>query len=604
VGTTVPTPTEARGLRSRFAGVAYVARRLAMGGAMAASLTVLVAPTAAAKSGSGHRASASHQVARARALRVLREDHAFRLGGRRSTRKRHATARAAVVGGALDRIEEVPWQVAVFAEFEFEGEEFGLLCGGALIDLTHVVTAGHCTYNPATGAPLPASALVVVAGASKITPEEIRYGASVQVQLISSVRRHPGYDYAEGAGTPDDVAVLALKFSLSGSSAVEPIALPAAQLFPPEGIDASLSGYGAENSSATELNESLYSLGVDLEPSSTCGGDADAVLLCGRSNGGTACSGDSGSGVTLDVDGTATLIGLVDFGVGAPGEPCPLDSLNGFVNVSAPEIRDFIIGSESPPLAPRGEGAVLTGEPTVGKVLTCTPRRWRPGPVFTYEFIDTRTGQMLQQGSSATYKPGESDLGRTIYCRLIATNAGGMATGLSSVAPAVSAAPPAPEPTPPTPSLVPEAPVGRQSPRASSGSSLEETGGLGTSSTGSAGGVHQSVLASALRSASVRGSIAFVNLRCNDTEGCEGRLKLVARTTARASARHNALADGGRSLVIGRTSFVMAQPGEATVEVPLTALGRRLLRRSGRAGLRATLMGADVASRTVVLRRG
>jgi hypothetical protein len=293
---------------------------------------------------------------------------------------------------------------------------------------------------------------VVVAGASALTEKEIKEGPTVQARLVGSDRIHPDFDYAAGPGTPDDVAVLQLAEPLKTSVAVQPIGLPASASAPPEGTDALFSGYGEENPNTEELNGKLYVLGTALQFPRECGGEADAVFLCGRNTGGSACNGDSGGGLTSE----HALIGVVDTVQIVNGERCTHDAGNGFVNVAAPEIRDFIEGSEDPPLAPRGRGVVIRGVTTVGHALTCEPGSWSNGPTFAYSFVNSANGQVLQMGASATYALTEADVGRPISCEVMASNAGGTGLARTEPLPAVTRAPvipPAPPPPPPVPSI-------------------------------------------------------------------------------------------------------------------------------------------------------
>jgi hypothetical protein len=387
-------------------------------------------------------------AARHRALGMLREDRTLNAHRPRKRYVGTRRARAAVVGGALDSIEEIPWQVAVFAKFEVEGKKEALLCGGSIISMSHIVTAGHCVFNPVTGQPLPAQSFVVLAGASSITVEEIEDGPTVQARFVEGVRIHPDFDYAAGPGTPDDIAVLGLAQTLSASSAVSTITLPSSASGIPEGADGVLSGFGEENPITEELNGKLYSLGIALEPSRECGGDAEAVFLCGSNTGGTACNGDSGGSLVREFDDGLTLIGVIDTVQIVGGERCRHGALDGFVNVTAPEIRDFIEGSDDPPLAPRGEGASLLGEPTVGQTLTCEPGNWSNDPAYIYAFVNSAHGEILQQGSSPTYLLHEPDFGRTILCELQATNAGGTGTARTLALASVQHAPFIPPPLP------------------------------------------------------------------------------------------------------------------------------------------------------------
>jgi hypothetical protein len=390
---------------------------------------------------SGRSVSAS----RDRALAVAGRDRALNVHRQHSWRGSPPRARAAVVGGVQDSIEQVPWQVAVLATFEVDGQTAAILCGGSVIDLSHIVTAAHCAYDPVTGQPLRAASFVVLAGVSSITVEEIEDSPTLQARLVQGSRVHPYFDYAAGPGTGDDVAVLALAEPLTTSSAVTPIALPSSP-FSPEGIDASLSGFGEENPSTEELNERLYSLGITLGPSRACGGEAEAVFLCGKNIDGSACNGDSGGGLVNQLSGGPTLIGVVDTVQIIAGERCRDDALDGFVNLGAGEVRDFVEGSDDPPPAPRGGGVVIRGVPTVGQPLTCEPGSWSGAPSFTYTFFDNASQTVLQQGASPSYDLSEADLGRTISCQVEAVNPGGTGTVRTVALAPVKHAPPVPRP--------------------------------------------------------------------------------------------------------------------------------------------------------------
>ncbi len=395
--------------------------------------TLALAATAQA---STHHASSS---ARAHALSAFRHDPALVALGRRRGSRHASHARAAVVGGALASIEQVPWQVAVFAEFEFEEELFGLLCGGSIVrDMSHVLTAGHCAFNPITGEQLPASDFTVVAGVSSISEEEIAEGATSQAREVSGARAHPYFDYFAGPGTPDDVAELELATRLQPSTAVGTVALPSASALPAEGESAALSGFGEEEPVNEELDGKLYSLTEQLGFSRQCGGEANAVFLCATSSSGSACSGDSGG--ALVGAGPQQQIGVVDTVAVVGGKRCTHGALNGFANVTAPEILDFVDGSEAPPLAPRGGGAGIRGFIEVGRSLACEPGGWSGSPAYTYAFVNSSNGEVLQQGPAASYSLTSADLGRAILCEVYATNAGGTGVGRTPALPPIEAA--------------------------------------------------------------------------------------------------------------------------------------------------------------------
>jgi Trypsin len=343
-------------------------------------------------------------------------------------------AHASVVGGTPTAIEQVPWQVAMLAVFEFEGEEFIELCGGSIVrDDSHVLTAGHCVYNPFTGALLAPEDIAVAAGVSDL--EEVDETPTSESRLVSGVRAHPYFDYEAGAGTPDDVAELELESPLIASAAVSPVALPTSSAPPAEGTGAVFSGFGEQDGETGELNGLLYSLGVSVGYSRTCGGEGDALFVCASAPTGSACSGDSGGGLL----GGSQLIGVVDTVAIVGGRVCVPGATNGFANVTAPEILDFVDGSEAPPHAPQGGGAVISGVLRPGYSLTCAPGSWSGAPAFTFTFVDSAAGAVLQRGPSTAYALTSADVGRTILCEVQATNAGGTGIGRTPALPAIEA---------------------------------------------------------------------------------------------------------------------------------------------------------------------
>lgn len=324
-------------------------------------------------------------------------------------------ARAAIVGGSPISIEQAPWQVVVIA---FISGTEALLCGGSILDETEILTAAHCVVNPSSKVEIPPDDIVIGAGAENIEFEP------EQVTLASGVRVHPYYNPNAALPAPDDVAVLQLESSLVFDRDVQSIAPISAGSPLAEGTAVHLTGFGRQHPEE-ELNGRLYGIGMTLGSSRECGGEDNALLLCASSPDGSLCFGDSGSGLTLPAT-PATLVGVTDTVQVIDGKPCLPGAMGGFVNLAAPEIRDFVFeGNESPPRAARGGGAAMRGVPVVGQTLSCEPGVWSNSPTFTYVFIDGNDGAVIQEGSSSTYALTAADIGRSILCELLATNAGG-----------------------------------------------------------------------------------------------------------------------------------------------------------------------------------
>ena len=451
-----------------------------------------------------------------------------------------ARAVAAIVGGSQIPITQAPWQVWIVTEVA--------ACGGSIIDLSHVLTAAHCTVDPETGEPVPIKSFRVFAGISN-TNEAV--GGS----KVSRVRRHP---YWNGLGPDaDDVAVLELAEALPASASIQPVAQAGSGAGPPEGAAARLTGFGEQNPSLKQPPDgNLYALSMTVGYSRTCGYEANALFVCASSPSGDACHGDSGGGLTTQT-APAALLGVIDFGLVAAGERCPPGAVNGFANVAAPEIHSFLEGSEAPPRAPRGGGAVLRGVPSAGRSLTCEPGTWSNAPSFTYAFVDSSSGQAMQRGSSGGYLLTARDIGRQILCEVQAANAGGTGVGrtppLGPIAGTGTLAPPSAAPAVPAPA-----------PQKAVEASISL---LATSITVRPGGK------------------ARVRLQCRGQATCRGRLALIATRRVRVDGRTTL-----RNVRIGRASFAVAAGRTALVDMRLNAAGRGLLRAAhGRLRARLTI---------------
>jgi hypothetical protein len=243
------------------------------------------------------------------------------------------------------------------------------------------------------------------------------------------------------------------------------------------------------------------------------------------------------------------------------GEPCRDGALGGFANVTAPEIQDFIEGSEDPPQAPRGGGVAIRGVLTVGQSLTCEPGNWSNGPTFTYTFINSADEQVLQQGASSTYPLSAADVGRTILCQVQATNAGGTGIARTTALPAIA---PAPVTPPSTPFIPPSSPIASP-PSASSG-------GGSTSPAPTATEPAEISLAGTALTVQGNGSTT-VKLDCESMERCAGKLTLSAKNTVTAKGKKKI----SRTVTIGTSTFSTTAQGTTTVTIKLNSTGRGLL---------------------------
>jgi hypothetical protein len=340
------------------------------------------------------------------------------------------TAAPRVINGTQVRIDQVPWQVAVY------DSNPPYLCGGAILDARRVVTAGHCVVPEGGTAPRPPADITVLAGFNNYKDYIPGQPAPAGTQVITagSVRLHP--NFASQPQLSDDVSIITLSkpLDLSGPNA-KPIALAGAPV--PPGTPVNVSGYGQQDESRPP-DGPLYATTLTTTSDDDCRGwlnNTSPVVVCAQSPTSTTCHGDSGGALTT-TGSAPVVLGIVSFGPTVCGQ-----GPAGFVDVTAPEVRAFIDGAPQIPIAPR-IGAYTSMRwvlpPVQGSPLLCDPGQWSGGPALTYTFqTDAPPVQALQSGPSASYAPKRADVGRTIVCVVSAANAGGTATARSATSPPI-----------------------------------------------------------------------------------------------------------------------------------------------------------------------
>jgi hypothetical protein len=528
-----------------------------------AGFALVLVPGASAAGAATSRGGTSAASRRDAARRALPHPQILRSRSR---------ARAAIAGGSQISIGQAPWQVVV-ESFAHTGEKVqDIFCGGTILDATHILTAAHCVFNPNDDTVVPANNIYVVAGTSNADATN-KEEPTQEVSGVEDVRPHPYYVYAPDSGTAsaDDVAVLTLDVPFKLGPVITPISLVPPGSMQPEGTAVNLTGFGQEDPNE-ELNGKLYSLGMTLDSSHECGGEADALFVCAGSPAGSPCRGDSGSALILP-GSSATLVGVTDTVQVIEGEPCRNGAGGGFANVAAPEIRDFIKGDEIPPRAPRGGGSVIRGETNVGGSLTCEPGSWSNGPAFTYTFIDSASRQVLQQSSSSAYALTTADVGRTILCEVQAVNAGGVGVGrtpaLAAIQAAASSSTPTGEGTGTLPGAIEPLPVNAQIEK-----EFEEhpPWDRAPAAAPKAAVVTGEVALASPDIAVQSGGLALAGLDCAGSAGCYGKLTLTAKRTTKAKGRKKT-----STVTIATASVSIAGDETQGVKFKLNSAGRALL---------------------------
>jgi trypsin len=306
-----------------------------------------------------------------------------------------------VVGGSPATSTDAPWQALVLPD--------GYLCGGVILDATHVVTAAHCVHDDEDEVIAP-STVAVRAGITS------RFSAG-QHPTVTAVSVYPDYDPDLQTG---DVAILTLATPLSYGPTVKAIGLTDVGYRPGPGDALRLSGWGSDVArppeDTTTVPHAVDNLNVaTLYRNTGCAtvysSYDDTMLLCAGQAGIDACQGDSGGPLAVQVGGVWKLAGIVTGGAG-----CAWDHYPGvFARVAHPGIHAYLDQRGSGQTV---QGPVVLSPPTIavdaaaGGELHCDLGSWTNADFYDVSF--RRGNAVVAQG--ATMVPGAADAGASVTC--------------------------------------------------------------------------------------------------------------------------------------------------------------------------------------------
>nr|XP_035963572.1 putative serine protease 45 isoform X3 [Halichoerus grypus] len=206
----------------------------------------------------------------------------------------------------LDVTRHWPWEVSLRLENEH-------ICGGALIDLSWVVTAAHCIQGT--------KEYSVILGTSKLKPLQ---AALIPVKDIVMHPKFWGRTFIVG-----DVALLQLLSPATFSKFVQPICLPEPSYDLKVGTQCWVTGWGQVKqrfSANSTLTAELQEAEVFIMDNKKCDqiyrkkssiphlvplvlGD----MICATNYGENLCSGDSGGPLACEVEGRWILAGVLSW---------------------------------------------------------------------------------------------------------------------------------------------------------------------------------------------------------------------------------------------------------------------------------------------------
>jgi hypothetical protein len=349
------------------------------------------------------------------------------------------TGATRVVGGTHATATDVPWQVLVLPN--------GYLCGGAILDATHVVTAAHCVYDDEHQEIIGPSTITVHAGITNVN-------ASGQHPTVTAVSVDPDYD-------PDmqtsDIAILTLATPLSFDATVQAIGLTDVGYRPGSSDGLRLSGWGSDVARAPQDETVPHAVDdlnmATLHTSTGCNTVYapfdDNLLLCAGETGLDACQGDSGGPLAVQIAGVWKLAGIVTGGAGCAWTGYP----GYYARVAEPDIHNY--------LTQRGAGyavhdptvvtpPTITGAAVPGGTLSCDVGTWQNAYAYGVGFL--RGATVVALGSTMAVR--SSDVGTSITCMVEAYGLTGTTEATSSpVTITFPPAAPAPAVTVPTPAV-------------------------------------------------------------------------------------------------------------------------------------------------------
>ncbi|XP_053753051.1 putative serine protease 45 isoform X2 [Panthera pardus] len=209
----------------------------------------------------------------------------------------------------LDMTRHWPWEVSLRLENEH-------ICGGALIDLSWVVTAAHCIQGT--------KEYSVILGTPKLKPVDFPKGVSIPVKDIIMHPKYWGRTFIMG-----DLALLQLQTPAIFGKYVQPICLPEASYNLKVGTQCWVTGWGqvkqrfSANSTLTpELQEAEVFI-MDTKRCSRIYRKKSLIphlvplvlgnMICATNYGENLCSGDSGGPLACEVEGKWILAGVLSW---------------------------------------------------------------------------------------------------------------------------------------------------------------------------------------------------------------------------------------------------------------------------------------------------
>ncbi|KAK2586432.1 hypothetical protein KPH14_010712 [Odynerus spinipes] len=221
-----------------------------------------------------------------------------------------------IVGGMPATLGSWPWVTALGYRNKKNPDVPRFLCGGSLVSIRHVVTAGHCIYHRTD---------LFMARVGDLDLNSTGDGAEPIDILIEKKILHPEYNPTTYT---NDIGIIRLAEDVSFSRNLHPICLPVSQSIHDLDLDGTfpfIAGWGSvyfngpSSSKLLELQIPIVEQGRCKEAFKSFSNAVidDRILCAGFARGGKdACQGDSGGPLMIPHNKSYYLVGVVSYGSG------------------------------------------------------------------------------------------------------------------------------------------------------------------------------------------------------------------------------------------------------------------------------------------------
>lgn len=261
-----------------------------------------------------------------------------------------------IVGGVNAVANTWPWIVRLLfqtADMVAASSTSYYACGGSIIDENWILTAAHCCTSDSTGSVVNMKKVIMKFGEHQKTVAENGEFEAIIDDLTNYMHVHPDYtSTTDGSSANYDVCLINIPNGLNGmgdglfqvaadagyASSVARVCMPSA---PAEHGDAcwvagwGTTSFGGESADILQsvgvnimsndycIANSISSMSTALQTDEVCAGAPDANGNNLVDGGIDSCQGDSGGPLICDINGAATLTGIVSWGYDCAAEGKP-----------------------------------------------------------------------------------------------------------------------------------------------------------------------------------------------------------------------------------------------------------------------------------------